>query len=155
VNKPIEERIRWYDRAIRKLGGIPWQARGEGPEIQLYYHMDTYADLGGPERKIKDYWKPPLETPNPSRIEEGRHETELRRWIEHLAEHRIQVISCHHMSAAKILDEIAAALDEEGEPPPEVGFLCLLTCEGCPECEEELLADMEPKRDDPIGRTTA
>lgn len=136
VDEPIERRLSWYRDAIVQLGGVPWQGRGPSDGDTTLLAIQ-YADLGGRCRRLRDYFSPPLEVPEPGGRPEAELQAELDELAKSLRKRGIGFTHCGHMEGASVLRALARSLDEETDPPPDRGCLLIDLRPSCPDCTRE------------------
>ncbi len=59
---PIDERIAWYQTAIRQLGCRPI-FHDKDKDLTLHFLVHEYWEAGGEERRFRDSFAPPLDLP--------------------------------------------------------------------------------------------
>ena len=124
--------------------------QGDGvmkPETRKATAGDTGAPVGEgspmavPRRKLRDYYAPPIELPAAASIPDAEVGAELDRCLALLADHRIGVDHCDHLTKRQLLEVIAKHLEAEADPPPPEGHVVLEARLFCPECDRTWLAE--------------
>jgi len=134
LDRPLEERIAWFERATKRLGGHPKSFMTDDPERTLRLLVEQYVLLDGPLRRLRDVFEPPLALPDPSRVPDHRLVREVERWSDLLATAGIFVVRCAHQPPRESLERIYEMLDRRDVGPLEGCALYLMVSEDCEEC---------------------
>lgn len=141
---PLEKRIASHNKWVKEQGGFSHISPDAPPEI-LHQFLSYKCPIcsGKPAKKLRDFFDPPLEVPQPDGIPDEKVEEVLAMYSTLLKKKNFVLEGCEHQTPRDLLNRLAEALDEEFHEMGEDGTWHITTGDDCPECWRKFEREQE------------